>query len=95
MSTSSQNIPKDKFPVIYNDIIAILRLLQTKESVAHFVEFMKEIVDLWRGYNTKKEMNRKKMKFFFQAIIDVMVALDSRIRITQIRLINNEQERVT
>lgn len=95
MSTSSQNIPKGTFPVIYNDINAILRLVQTKESVSRFVELMKEFADLWRGYNTKREMNRKDMKFFFQSIISVMDALNSRIRITQLRLINNEQERVT
>lgn len=95
MSTSSQNIPKDKFPVIYNDINAILRLLQTKESVARYVKVMQEFADLWKGYNTKQEMKRTDMKAFFQAIIHVMEALNNRIRITQLRLINNEQERVT
>ena len=96
MSTSvRKDIPKDKFPFIYNDINAILRLIQTKESVSRVVGVMREIADLWGGYKKKQEMNRDGMKMFFQSIIHVVEALDNRIRITQLRLINNEQERVT
>ena len=96
MSTSvRKDIPKDKFPFIYNDINAILRLIQTKESVSHIVGVMREIADLWGVYKKKQEMNQNNMKMFFQSIIHVVEALDNRIRITQLRLINNEQERVT
>ena len=88
-------MPKDKFPFIYNDINAILRLVQTKESVSRIVGVMREIADLWGGYKKKQEMDQDSMKMFFQSIIHVVEALDNRIRITQLRLINNEQERVT
>jgi hypothetical protein len=83
------------FYEIYNNINAILRLLQTKESVSKYVELMLQIKDLWHGYMEKKEMKKANMIPFFQAICDIVFTLNKRIQMTRIKLINNDQERVT
>ena len=92
---SSVSASPDKFPAIYNDINVILRLVNTKESVPRFVAVMADLAALWRGYKINQEMQQKNMQFFFQAIIDVVTGLNTRIQETHLTLINNDQERVT
>ena len=72
-----------------------MRLIQTKESVSKYVDLMLEIKDLWHGYMKKKEMKKADMISFFQAICHIVFSLNKRIQVTRIKLINNDQERVT
>lgn len=92
---SSVSASADKFPAIYNDINVILRLLDPIENVSSFVAVMTELTGLWSDYKKKKEMQQKNMQHFFQAIIHVVTTLNTRIQVTQLSLINNDQERVT
>lgn len=92
---SSINKSVDNFHVIYNDINVILRLVNTKENVSRFVEVMRELAILWSGYKKRQEMEQKNIQLFFQAIIQVVTELNNRIHVTQLKLINNDQERVT
>jgi hypothetical protein len=95
MSEKTKTKRNYPFYEIYNNINAILRLIQTKESVSKYVELMLEIRDMWHGYMKKKKMMQANMINFFQAICDIVFSLNKRIQMTRIKLINNDQERVT